>query len=71
VWSTIREVAETILLTVLIFLLVRSVVQNYKVDGRSMEPTLEGGQLLLVNKAAYWRQRGRDYSQGLLRVSNP
>ena len=54
-WSTIREIAETILLTVLIFLLVRSVVQNYKVDGRSMEPTLEGGQLLLVNKAAYWR----------------
>src|SRR3990170_6473668 len=52
--SALREILETIILTAIIFLLVRSVVQNFKVDGRSMEPTLEGGQYLLINKATYW-----------------
>lgn len=52
--STLREVFETAVLTILIFLLIRSVVQNFKVDGQSMEPTLFDGQYLLVNKAIYW-----------------
>ncbi|MBI4317371.1 MAG: signal peptidase I [Chloroflexi bacterium] len=52
--SALREILETILLTLIIFLLVRAVVQNFKVEGRSMEPTLESGQYLLINKAAYW-----------------
>lgn len=49
-----RELLETVLLTVIVFLLIRSVVRNYKVDGFSMEPTLANGQYLLVNKAVYW-----------------
>ena len=53
--AALREIFETIILTILIFLLVRSVVQNFKVEGRSMEPTLESGQYLLINKAVYWR----------------
>jgi signal peptidase I len=53
--SALREVLETIVLTILIFLLVRSVVQNFKVDGHSMEPTLSDGQYLLINKAMYWQ----------------
>jgi signal peptidase I len=53
--NAVRDVLETLLLTVLIFLLVRSVVQNFKVEGRSMEPTLHNGQYLLINKATYWR----------------
>jgi signal peptidase I len=52
--STIRDVLETLVLTLIIFLLVRSVVQNFKVEGRSMEPTLHNGQYLLINKAIYW-----------------
>lgn len=52
--STLRDLAETLLLTAVIFLLVRAVVQNFKVEGRSMEPTLQDGQYLLVNKALYW-----------------
>ncbi len=50
----LREVAETIVLALLIFLLVRAVVQNFQVEGRSMEPTLETRWYLLVNKALYW-----------------
>jgi signal peptidase I len=52
--SALRDLLETLILTVLIFLLVRSVVQNFKVEGRSMEPTLHNGQYLLINKALYW-----------------
>ena len=52
--STIRDVVETLVLTAVIFLLVRSVVQNFKVEGRSMEPTLHNGQYLVINKALYW-----------------
>jgi signal peptidase I len=57
--STVRDVLETLILTVLIFLVVRSVVQNFKVEGRSMEPTLHNGQYLIINKAIYWRTDGR------------
>jgi signal peptidase I len=49
-----REIVETIILTLLIFLAVRSVIQNFKVEGASMEPGLESGQYLLVNKAVYF-----------------
>lgn len=52
--GTVRDVLETLVLTLVIFLLVRSVVQNFRVEGRSMEPTLHSGQYLLVNKAVYW-----------------
>lgn len=51
--SALREILETILLTAIVFLLVHSLVQNFKVEGSSMEPTLHTGQYLLVNKAAY------------------
>ena len=50
----LREVAETIILALLIFLLVRAVVQNFQVEGSSMQPTLETRWYLLVNKAVYF-----------------
>src|SRR5512134_1420003 len=53
--SILREVAETIVLTLLIFFVVRAVIQNFKVEGLSMEPTLQHEQYLLVNKALYFR----------------
>ncbi len=46
---------ETLLLTVLIFFAVRGVVQSYRVDGESMMPSLRSDELLLVNKAVYWK----------------
>jgi signal peptidase I len=50
-----REVLETIVLTLLIFFVVRAVVQNFKVEGDSMLPTLHTDQYLLVNKGLYFR----------------
>ncbi len=52
-WAALREVTETIILTLVIFVLVRAVVENYRVEGSSMEPNLVGGEYLIVNKALY------------------
>ena len=52
--SWARELVETLLLTVLIFVAVRGVVQSFRVDGESMMPSLQSEELLLVNKAVYW-----------------
>ena len=51
--SAVWEIVETLLLAVLIFFAVRLVVLNFRVDGLSMEPTLDTGQLLLVNRQVY------------------
>ncbi len=53
-WTvTARELAETLLLALLIFLAVRASFQNFKVEGASMQPSLENGQYLIVNKLSY------------------
>jgi signal peptidase I len=52
------ELLQTIVLTLAIFLGVRSVVQNFRVEGASMEPTLDTGQYLLINKASYFHIEG-------------
>ncbi|HEX5938809.1 MAG TPA: signal peptidase I [Dehalococcoidia bacterium] len=49
----IRELLETIVLALFIFLLVRSTLQNFKVEGQSMDPTLASGEFILVNKLIY------------------
>jgi len=51
----VREVLETIALTLIIFLIVRTVTQNFVVEGTSMDPTLHDTQSLIVNKAAYFQ----------------
>ncbi len=53
-WAiTAREVVETLLLALLIFLAVRTSLQNYRVEGASMMPSLENGEYLIVNKLTY------------------
>jgi len=52
------ELLQTIVLTLAIFLGVRFVVQNFRVEGASMEPTLETGQYLLISKASYFHIDG-------------
>ncbi len=49
----IRELIETILLTLVIFFMIRFAVENFRIEGYSMEPNFHDGQFLLVNKLAY------------------
>jgi signal peptidase I len=49
------ELAQTLLLAALIFMAVRAMAQNFRVEGSSMEPGLHDGQYLLVNKAIYFK----------------
>lgn len=51
--ATAWEIIETILLALLIFLMVRGVVLNFRVDGSSMEPTLSNSEMLIINRRAY------------------
>jgi len=50
----LREVLEVAIITLLLFLGVRLLVQNYRVDGPSMTPTLLNEQYILVDKARYY-----------------
>lgn len=50
-----REFLEAVLLALVVFLFIQTSVQNFKVEGSSMRPTLEGGQYLLVNKLVYFK----------------
>lgn len=51
--SAIREAIETIALAAFIVLVLQATVQNYQVDGPSMDPTLANLDRVLVNKAVY------------------
>ncbi len=52
--SMVREVIETLLLALLIFVAVRAVVLNFRVDGESMTSALADNEMLLVNRNAYF-----------------
>lgn len=49
----LRELIETLILTLVIFLLIRFAVQNFRIEGSSMEPNFHDGQYLFVNKLIY------------------
>ena len=50
-----REIIEAVILAAVVFMLLQVTVRNFKVDGSSMDPTLEDGQYLLVNRLVYLR----------------
>ena len=52
-YRLVREVIETIVLTVLMFLVIRFAVQNFNIEGTSMESSLHNGELILVDKWTY------------------
>lgn len=49
-----REMVETLLLVFFIFWLINSVIGRYRIDGSSMNPTLQDGQYLLINNLSYY-----------------
>ena len=58
--ALIRELFETVILALLIFLGLQFSVQTYRVEGSSMTPTLDEGQYLIVNKLVYFNIDPRD-----------
>lgn len=48
-----REIVETILLTALVYFVVRASVQFTPIDGPSMQPGLHTGESVIVNELAY------------------
>lgn len=52
--SVLREILETALLTLIVFLVLNTLTGRFQVRGSSMEPTLHDGQYLVVSKLAYW-----------------
>jgi signal peptidase I len=50
----VKEMLETAVYILLVFVIVRSMVQNFKIEGSSMEPSLHSGQYILVNKLVYF-----------------
>ena len=53
--TLIRELIETVLLALLIFVALEFSIQNFRVEGSSMRSTLIEGQHLIVNKLVYLR----------------
>lgn len=51
--GVVWEMIQTILLALVLFLVIRNVVQNFRIDGISMEPNFHNGQFLIVNRFAY------------------
>lgn len=49
----LREILETLLLTLFIFWLVNSVTGRFRIEGQSMLPNLHEGEYVLINKLAY------------------
>ncbi len=52
-WAVVREVGETVILTLIIFLLIQMVVRNFRVVGTSMINNLHDGQYLIIDKLSY------------------
>jgi signal peptidase I len=49
-----RDILETIVLALVIYAGVRLFIRNFRIDGASMEPTLQHGQLVVIARWSYW-----------------
>ncbi|MDY6892202.1 MAG: signal peptidase I [Chloroflexota bacterium] len=52
--AAIRETLQIVVLALIIFLILHLMVQNFRIEGTSMEANLHDHQYVLVNKTAYW-----------------
>jgi len=50
----IREIVETLLLTLFIFWLVNTATGRFRIEGFSMLPTLEEGEYVIIDKLSYY-----------------
>ena len=51
----LRELLEAVVLALIVFMVIQTSIRNFKVDGSSMNPTLESNQYLMVNKLVYFQ----------------
>jgi signal peptidase I len=51
--SLLREIVETILLTLAIYWAVNAATGRFRIQGQSMEPTLHTGEFVITNKISY------------------
>ena len=49
----ILDVVETLIISLVLFAGINAITVRIRVDGHSMEPTLQNGELVIVNKLAY------------------
>jgi signal peptidase I len=52
-WQLAFDIGETLVLTLVMFVVIRLAVQNYQIDGTSMVPTFQNSQFVLVDKLTY------------------
>lgn len=52
-WHFARDVLETLILSVLLFMAINTISARIRVDGSSMVPTLKNGEFVMVNRLAY------------------
>ncbi len=64
-----REIIIVAILAVVLFFILHSMVQTFRINGTSMEPNLHDEQYVLVNKTAYWF--GREPQRGDIVVLHP
>ena len=50
-----REIAEAVLIALVVLVVLQTTVRNFKVEGSSMAPTLAGGQYLVVDQASFFK----------------
>lgn len=53
-YRLVREIIETAVLTVLMFVIINLAVQNYDISGPSMEPSLHDQERIMVDKVSYF-----------------
>ncbi len=53
IWHFLVDVLETLVLATVMFVLINAITARVRVDGHSMDPTLQNGEFILVNRLAY------------------
>lgn len=52
-FSLLKEFTEALIMALIVFLLLQLSIQNFRVEGSSMAPTIQAEEYLTVNKLAY------------------